>query len=147
MHAPARHDRASPRPGPSFGREARRVAAAWLALLALMALSLGSAFVALGAGNLAVSLAIAAVKAGLVAWIFMQLKRAPPVTRIAALAGLLFLALLMALSGFDYATRHLAPAPWQVPQQVVPALGQSPRSRRRRRARPVGAAVAGAERV
>ena len=124
MDAPARHVHAPPAPAEKFGRALRRLVFTWVALLVLMSLSLGSAYIALGNGNFAVSLAIAAIKASLVVWIFMQLKLAPPVTRIAALAGLMFLAVLMTLGGFDYATRNATPAPWQVPQQVAPALGE-----------------------
>jgi cytochrome c oxidase subunit 4 len=128
-------DRAPAKQDERFRREARRVGFTWVALLALMGASLGSAFIALGAGNFAVSLAIATVKAALVAWIFMQLRRAPPATRMVAMAGLLFLALLMSLSGFDYATRSVTAAPWQSPQQVTPALAAPPPRRRTPRTR------------
>ena len=126
MRATGPHDPASDEGDAAFRHEARRLGVTWLALLVLMGLSLGSAFLALGSGNFAVSLAIAAVKASLVVWIFMQLNLAPPVTRLAALAGLLFLALLSGLSGVDYATRRATPAPWQMPQQVAPTFGQAP---------------------
>ena len=75
------------RPAPAHGlaREARRLALVWLALLALMLASLGSAYVPLGLGNVVAGLAIAGVKAGLVIACFMRLGRAPAITRLAGL--------------------------------------------------------------
>src|SRR5204863_157149 len=66
--------------------EARGLAWAWLALLLLMLVSLGSAYLKLGAGNVVAGIAIAIVKAGIVVWWFMQLRRASAMTRIAAAA-------------------------------------------------------------
>jgi cytochrome c oxidase subunit 4 len=104
-----------------------RLALAWAALLALMLTSLGSAYVPLGAwGNLAVGLVIAALKAGLVAVVFMRLRRAAAATRIAAGVALATLAALVALGFLDYATRRVERAPWQLPQQLEPIV---PRAR------------------
>jgi cytochrome c oxidase subunit 4 len=106
-----------------FGAEVRDLAATWVALIVLMLASLGSAYLRLGAGNLLAGIAIAIVKSGLVVWLFMQLRRASAMTRIAAAVGLATLLLLMSLSLADYATRAKAPARWQSPQQIAPALG------------------------
>jgi cytochrome c oxidase subunit 4 len=59
----------------------------------------------------------------LVALVFMRLRQAPALLRLAALAGLVMLALLFGLSGTDYATRTEIPAPWQKPATVAPQLG------------------------
>jgi len=92
----------------------------WIALLALLALTAGSAFVNLGAWNSVANLVIAAAKALLVAAFFMHLRRhASALVRVFAAAALFTLALLFALSGADYATRHIAPVPWSEPASAT----------------------------
>jgi cytochrome c oxidase subunit 4 len=104
-------------------RRTRPLVLTWLALLALLALSAGSAWIPLGWINTAIGLAVATVKALLVALVFMRLRAGHPLLRLTALAGLATLALLFTLSGADYATRSAAPAPWQQPSTVAPRLG------------------------
>ena len=106
-----------------FRGEVRDLAATWVGLIALMLASLGSAYLKLGAGNAVAGIAIATAKAALVVWLFMQLRRASAMTRIAAAVGLSTLLLLMLLSLADFATRAPAPAAFQSPQQIAPALG------------------------
>ena len=106
-----------------FAAEVGGLAATWVALIVLMLASLGSAYLQLGVGNVLAGLAIATVKTALVVWFFMQLRRASAMTRIAGAVGLATLLLLMALSHADFGTRAKAPAPWQSPQQIAPALG------------------------
>lgn len=77
----------------------------YLALMVLLALTVGSSFLHLGNFNVFVNLAIAAIKAGLVAAFFMELRTAPAVVRLAALTGLFWLALLLGLSLNDFLTR------------------------------------------
>ncbi|HET6628155.1 MAG TPA: cytochrome C oxidase subunit IV family protein [Woeseiaceae bacterium] len=77
----------------------------YLALIGLLALTVGSSFLELGRLNVFVNLAIAAIKAGLVAAFFMELRAAQAVVRLAALAGLFWLALLLGLSLADFLTR------------------------------------------
>ena len=96
-----------------FRRHARGLLLAWIALLALMAASLGGAFVPLGTGNLVLGLAIALVKAGIVVVLFMGFARAGVAVRLAAGVALATFALLLALSSVDYATRADAPAAYQ----------------------------------
>ncbi len=88
------------------------LALVWLALLALLAATAASSFVPLGGWNSALNLAIAAVKALLVALFFMHLSSAGALLRLAAVAALLWLALLFGLSWTDYGTRGTSPAPW-----------------------------------
>jgi cytochrome c oxidase subunit 4 len=84
----------------------RRSLGIWLTLLALLALTCGSAFVSMGQWNAAANLAISAAKALLVAWFFMHLgERRQPVFRLTALAALFMLALLVGLTLADYSTR------------------------------------------
>jgi cytochrome c oxidase subunit 4 len=101
----------------------------WLALLALMGTSLGSAYLPLGTGNLAAGVAIATTKTGLVVWWFMALRRASAMTRIAAAVGLAMLLVLMLLGATDYATRIVTPARWQMPRQIEPVQVAAPPAR------------------
>ena len=104
-------------------RRTRPLVLTWLALLALLALSAGSVWIPLGWINTAIGLAVATVKALLVALVFMRLRAGHPLLRLTALAGLATLALLFALAGADYPTRSAAPVPWQQPSTVAPRLG------------------------
>jgi len=93
----------------------RRLALIWLALLVLLALTCGSAFVPMGIWNTVANFAIAITKALLVLLFFMHLARGRPVYRLVALAALYTLALLVTLSLADYSARERYPAPWQTP--------------------------------
>jgi len=77
----------------------------WVALLLLLALTYGSAYIALGALNVWINFAIAAAKALLVGWVFMHLSRSSPLVRLVAGAGFVWLLFLFALSGVDYLSR------------------------------------------
>jgi cytochrome c oxidase subunit IV len=103
-----------------LARHAHRVLVAWLALLALMFASLGSAYLSMGALNPIAGLAIAAVKSAIVIAFFMGLARASGMVRIVAATGLATWALLAALAGVDYATRRIEPAATQTPHQIEP---------------------------
>ena len=103
-----------------FARTARALGLAWVALLALMLASLGSAYLKLGPWNMVSGLVIAAIKAALVAWLFMRLREAGPLIRLVAVAGVGVWCILVGLSGVDYETRSLTPAAVQRPQQLLP---------------------------
>jgi cytochrome c oxidase subunit 4 len=77
----------------------------WALLLALLALTCGSAYVPLGAFNVWLNFAIATAKALLVAWVFMHLGRGSALVRLFAGAGFLWLLFFAALSAADYLTR------------------------------------------
>ena len=94
----------------------------WLALMLLLALTAGSAWIYLGGWNSALNLLIAAVKAALVVWIYMELGQRDGLLRIVAAAGLAMLLLLLGLSGADYAARALRRAPWQTPPATSVSL-------------------------
>ena len=80
----------------------------YLALLGLLALTVGLALLDLGIGNPVAALAIAAAKALLIAIFFMHLRRDDPVVRLAAVVGLAWLSLLLGLVLADYLTRPAA---------------------------------------
>jgi cytochrome c oxidase subunit IV len=77
----------------------------WLALLALLALTLGSSYVPLHGLNATLNLVIACAKAALVAVFFMRLRVSDPIVRLTALAGLLWSLILIGLSLTDFLTR------------------------------------------
>jgi cytochrome c oxidase subunit IV len=81
-------------------------AIAWLGLLALFAVSLGSAYVPLGAGNVTVNLLIAAAMIAVLATFLMDLQRANSLIRVVAVAGLFWIVLMFALTFSDYLSRH-----------------------------------------
>lgn len=77
-----------------------------LALLVLLALTLGAGFVNLGAElNAGVALLIACIKALLVLVFFMHLRESGRLTWVFAGAGFLMLLLLAGLTLADYVTR------------------------------------------
>jgi cytochrome c oxidase subunit 4 len=82
-------------------REIRSLALAYLALMALLALTVASSFADLGGFNAALNLAIAATKAGVIAIMFMHLGAAGPLPRLAVAAAGLWLAILFGLTLAD----------------------------------------------
>lgn len=78
--------------------EIRRLGLAYLGLMALLALTVGSSFIDLGGFNSALNLAIAAAKAGIIAVLFMQLSQTEPLPRLAVAAAGLWLAILFGLT-------------------------------------------------
>ena len=75
-------------------------------LIALTAVTVGAAFVNLGAFNPVVALLIATIKATLVILFFMHVKGASEkLTAAVVVSGFFFLCILLALSLADYATR------------------------------------------
>lgn len=83
----------------------RRMLAVWGALMLLLALTLGMAFLPLGPAKPWVGYAIATAKAGLILWYFMELRREGGIARLAALAGFIWLVMLFVLTAVDYLTR------------------------------------------
>ena len=81
------------------------------ALLALTVLTIGVAFLPPGSWHAPVALGIAAVKALLIATIFMHLRYSTASTRLAAVAGLFWLAILLAGTLDDVMTRGWLPVP------------------------------------
>ena len=79
---------------------------AWAALVLLFAISLGSAYIPLGSGNLVLNLSIAAVMAIVLAVFLMDLRSSQVLVRIVAIAGLLWLILMFALTFSDYLSRN-----------------------------------------
>jgi cytochrome c oxidase subunit 4 len=92
----------------------------WLALLILLALTVGVTFAPLGPARLWLSLAIAAAKAGLIFWVYMHLREQGGLARVAATAAVAWLFILLLLSGADVTARHLDGGRQQPPAIAAP---------------------------
>ena len=77
----------------------------WAMLLGTLAANVGLAFVPLGSLNVVLSLSLAAIMAGLVSVLFMELDRAVASLRIAAAAGPICLLVMLLLTFSDLVTR------------------------------------------
>ncbi|MGJ3231633.1 MAG: cytochrome C oxidase subunit IV family protein [Oceanicaulis sp.] len=84
---------------------AAKIALTSLALLALLALTVAISFLDLGWINIAANLGIAALKAALVAWVFMELSEVRGPVRLFALGVLAWIALMFAFTAADYLFR------------------------------------------
>jgi cytochrome c oxidase subunit 4 len=97
-----------------------RPTAVWLALLLLLGLTVGSAYVPLGAFNGIINYAVATAKAALVLIFFMHLDRSRALLRLTALTGLFWLLFLFSLSFGDYLTRN-----WNGSSTALHGAGES----------------------
>jgi len=79
------------------------------ALLALLALTVGAAYVDLGRWNLPLAMAIAATKAALILLYFMHVRFGSRLTSVFAGAALLWLTILLVLTLNDYLSRGWLP--------------------------------------
>lgn len=77
----------------------------WAALLVLLLLSMFLAYIPMGPITVVSGLAIAVVKSTLVLVFFMELIRSCALIRLAALAGLIFVAVMFMLTLADVLTR------------------------------------------
>ena len=75
------------------------------ALMVLTGLTVGAAYLDAGGFNDLIAMAIAFTKATLVVWIFMGMRHASPLSKLAAAGGLLWLVILFGLTLADYWTR------------------------------------------
>jgi len=81
------------------------------ALMVLSAITVGAAFVNLGALNPVVALTIAVIKATLVILFFMHVKYSSRLTKLTVVLSLFFVVILFAETLMDYATRGFGPLP------------------------------------
>lgn len=83
----------------------RRVLIVWLALLLFAGLTVATAYIPLGAANMALNTAIAGIKAILIGVFFMHLLSPYVVPRLVCAIAAIMLIVMFALSGVDYYTR------------------------------------------
>jgi cytochrome c oxidase subunit 4 len=81
------------------------------ALLVLTVATTAAARFDLGPMNVVIALAIAGCKALLVVLFFMHVRYSKPIVWVAAASGLLWLAIMLALTLTDYYSREWFPAP------------------------------------
>jgi len=87
-------------------REARTLALVWMALMALLAATVTATFAPIAAPlKTLANLVIAGAKAGLIAWVFMHLREQTGLNRIAALAAVGWLTILISMTLLDVGTR------------------------------------------
>lgn len=89
----------------------------WIALMVLLAVSIGGALWLSGPLALVVPLVVSVAMTGLVGVFFMDLPAADGLSRVSALAGLLFLAALFTFTFADELTRHHLPAGFDAPAE------------------------------
>ena len=77
----------------------------WAVLMVLTATTVFASFIELGDWNIVLALTIATIKATLVVLFFMHLYYSTKLTKVAMIAAIFFLFLLLALSMTDYLTR------------------------------------------
>ena len=82
-----------------------RFIATYVSLMILLGLTIWSSFIKLDGFNSAINLGIAAAKALLVGIFYMHLHRASAVTKLFAIAALLWLTIMFGLTLSDYMTR------------------------------------------
>lgn len=94
------------RDGPGLGALWFRNLVVWAALLVLLGISWAAAYWRIGSAlNTALGLGIAAIKAGLVLVLFMQLSRSSVLVRLTASAGLVWLVILFGMTFADVLPR------------------------------------------
>lgn len=81
-------------------------AVTWLVLLLLAAVSLGTAYLPLGAGNVAVNLLLAGVMIAVLVTFLMDLRHSSALLRVVAAAGLFWAVLMFSLTFSDYLSRY-----------------------------------------
>lgn len=91
----------APAPQPSVAG----LVAVWAALMGLLGITWGSAYVPMGAWNTVVNVAVAVAKATLVLVFFMRLRTAGGLARLFGVTGFGMLALLIGLSLVDRLSR------------------------------------------
>jgi cytochrome c oxidase subunit 4 len=102
------------------GLSARPYVVTWAALVALAGLTFWLSSVELGALYWPIALGIAAVKAVLIALVFMHLRESQAANRLVFVVGVLFVVLLVVFSSADVATRGVAR---RLPRQPPGPLG------------------------
>ncbi len=79
--------------------------AVWVVLIILFAATLGSAYLPLGTGNVAINLAIAVAMVAVLATFLMDLRNSTALIRIIAAAGGFWIIIMFSLTFADYLSR------------------------------------------
>jgi cytochrome c oxidase subunit 4 len=85
---------------------ARTLVLVWVALMVLLAITIGATFVPVGTGfKTAVNLGVALTKAVLIFWFYMHLREETGLVRLAAVGAAAWLGIMLLLMSSDYLTR------------------------------------------
>ena len=100
--------------------------AVFVALILLTALTTWVAYIDLGPFNTVAALVIAVTKMLLVVLFFMHVKYSSGMTKIVIIAGVFWLAILIALTMADEMTRNWTPdpGPWSSPSLLLPFVSR-----------------------
>jgi cytochrome c oxidase subunit IV len=90
---------------PGLWQLARGPVAVWAVLVLLLVVSCASAFLPLGPYNVALNLSVAALMVIVLATFLMNLRWSSALLRLVAVAGLLWLSFMFALTFGDYLSR------------------------------------------
>jgi cytochrome c oxidase subunit 4 len=82
----------------------------FLGLIALTGTTVAVSKIELGSFNFVAAMTIAVVKGSLVVWFFMHLRQSSSLTRLFALAGFFWMAILIVFTLSDYLSRGWVPA-------------------------------------
>lgn len=96
----------------------------WIALLIFLVITFAASLAPWGVWSSIVSFAVSGAKTALIAYFYMHLKREKGMTRIFALGGVAWLAILICFTLSDYTTRSWLPYPsrWPLFVPLRPAL-------------------------
>lgn len=81
--------------------------------MGLLAVTVGSSLVPLGAANAVLNFAIAVAKTVLIGLFFMHLRHSIALLRVIVAIGLFTLCVLFVLAGADFVSRHIERSAWQ----------------------------------
>lgn len=86
----------------------------WGMLIVMTWTTVGVSYLELNEWNVVVALTIAVLKASMVAWVFMGVRYSTKMTRLFVVAGLVWLTIMILITGGDYMTRgwDYKPQPW-----------------------------------
>lgn len=84
----------------------------FVALLALLALTVGSALLKLGPFNTVINLLVSVISMLLLMTFFMHETAARKLTQVVSAVGFIWIAIMIGLTLVDFLTRARVPAPW-----------------------------------
>lgn len=108
MKEPRQRDRGAAS-APGVGSLVRAPALALVALLAILAANVATAYWHIGGYQFALNVVLALVSVVLIGIFFMELRKEGPLNRLCAAAGFAWLVIFLVLTFGDYVTRVLLP--------------------------------------
>lgn len=102
----------------------KSLVAVFVTLIVLTWTTVGVSYLELHEWNVVLAMLIALTKASLVAWIFMGVRFSSKMTRLFVVAGLVWLSIMIFITGLDYLTRpwDYHPQEWSTGKDGGPGL-------------------------